>query len=192
VRPTSKVARRARLLHPYRRWRFAEFGNGSFIHKPDWVLRPKQIAIGSNVMILHGAWLSVERPGPDPSEPVIRIGDGTSLRSYVTVSATESIVIEDHCAIGSFTALIDSQHTYEGDSPNPVWNPMRTAPIRVGRGTWIGERVGVMAGARIGKFCIIGANAVVTGEIPDFSIAVGVPARVIGSTREQAEHLDVS
>jgi acetyltransferase-like isoleucine patch superfamily enzyme len=73
-----------------------------------------------------------------------------------------------------------------------VWNPLRTAPIRVGRGTWIGERVGVLAGARIGKFCIIGANSVVRDEIPDFSIAVGAPARVVGSTREQAEHLDVS
>jgi acetyltransferase-like isoleucine patch superfamily enzyme len=62
---------------------------------------------------------------------------------------------------------------------------MVSSPVRVGAGTWIGERVAVLRGANIGRCCIIGANSVVRGEIPDYSIAVGAPARVVGSTREQ-------
>jgi acetyltransferase-like isoleucine patch superfamily enzyme len=59
-------------------------------------------------------------------------------------------------------------------------NPLETSPIRIGRGTWIAERVAVLRGADIGRCCIIGANSVVKGTIPDYSIAVGSPARVVG------------
>ncbi len=59
-------------------------------------------------------------------------------------------------------------------------NPVVTSPVQIGRGTWIAERVSVLRGATIGRCCIIGANSVVRGSIPDFSIAVGAPARVVG------------
>jgi acetyltransferase-like isoleucine patch superfamily enzyme len=64
-------------------------------------------------------------------------------------------------------------------------NPLVSTPVRIGEGTWIGERVAVLRGADIGRCCMIGANSVVRGEIPDYSIAVGAPARVVGSTRDQ-------
>ena len=53
--------------------------------------------------------------------------------------------------------------------------------VRVGRGTWIGERCAVLKGAQIGECCVIGANSVVKGEIPPYSVAVGAPARVVGA-----------
>ena len=59
-------------------------------------------------------------------------------------------------------------------------NPVETAPVRIGRGTWLAERVAVLRGANIGRCCIVGANSVVRGEIPDYSIAVGAPAKVVG------------
>jgi acetyltransferase-like isoleucine patch superfamily enzyme len=62
-------------------------------------------------------------------------------------------------------------------------NPVVTEPIHIGRGTWVAERVAVLKGARIGRCCIIGANSVVKGEIPDFSIAVGAPAKVVGQVK---------
>lgn len=48
----------------------------------------------------------------------------------------------------------------------------------IGEGSWIGENVCVI-GASVGRHCVIGANAVVTKDIPDYSVAVGAPARVI-------------
>ena len=50
----------------------------------------------------------------------------------------------------------------------------------IGRGTWLAERVAVLRGSSIGRCCIVGANSVVRGELPDYSIAVGAPARVVG------------
>ena len=49
----------------------------------------------------------------------------------------------------------------------------------IGEGSWLGTKVTVVGNVHIGKHCVIGANSVVTKNIPDYSIAVGIPARVV-------------
>jgi acetyltransferase-like isoleucine patch superfamily enzyme len=89
-------------------------------------------------------------------------------------------VIENDVIIGAYSSVIDSDHTFREGNPNVMHNSVDTAPIRIRRGAWIGERVAVLRGADIGECCIIGANSVVRGRIPPYSIAVGAPARVVG------------
>ncbi len=96
------------------------------------------------------------------------------------ISAANEIVIEDDVIIGAFSSVIDSDHTFSDGQPNVMHNSLRTEPVKIGRGTWLAERVAVLRGASIGRCCIIGANSVVRGDLPDYSIAVGAPARVIG------------
>ena len=184
-RPIKRVALRGRLTRRWWRWRFAEFGRGSILHRPDWVFGPQLMTIGNDVMILHGAWLSVERVAWEATEPVLRIGDGVGIRPYCTISAAESVVIEDHVVLSAFTTVVDSDHTFARGEPSVLRGPLETTPIRIGRGTWVGERVAVLRGADIGERCIIGANSVVRGRIPDNSIAVGAPARVVGTTEPE-------
>ena len=151
------------------------------------------LAVGALVLALrkapaavrHGLWLAAERPTWHVPGPAIRIGSHVAVRPYVTISAAESITIEDNVVISAFTTVIDSDHTYANGLPNVMHNPLVSSPVRVGEGTWIGERVAVLRGSDIGRCCMIGANSVVRGEIPDYSIAVGAPARVVGSTRDQ-------
>jgi serine acetyltransferase len=181
----KRVVWRGRVLAPYRRHQFAAFGRDSIVHRPDWIAHPEKIEIGSSVLMFHGLWLSAERPTWERPGPAIRIGSHVGVRPYVTISASESITIEDNVIISAFTTVIDADHTFANGLPNVMHNPMVSSPVRIGEGTWIGERVGVLRGANIGRCCIIGANSVVRGEIPDYSIAVGAPARVVGSTREQ-------
>lgn len=169
-------------MHPWWSHRFLAFGQNSILHRPNWVYGPHRISIGNNVLALHGLWLAAERPTWDRPDPAIVIGDGVAVRPYCTISASERIVIEDDVVIAAFTTVIDSDHTWDAGHPNVLYNPVRTAPIRIGRGTWLGERVAVLRGSNIGQFCLIGANSVVKGTIPDRSIAVGSPARVVGST----------
>jgi acetyltransferase-like isoleucine patch superfamily enzyme len=183
--PMKRVALRARFVRPYRRARFHAFGHRSILHRPEWVYGPHQIAIGEGVVILSHAWLAVERSAWDRSAPVLRLGDDVWIRPFCTISAAESILIEDHVVISAFTTIIDSDHTFGADSGNVLWNPLETAPVRIGSGTWIGERVAVLRGSNIGRSCVIGTNSVVRGEIPDHSVAVGAPARVVGSTAEE-------
>jgi lipopolysaccharide O-acetyltransferase len=183
----KRVVWRGRILAPYRRHQFAAFGKDSIVHRPDWIAHPEKIEIGSSVLMFHGLWLSAERPTWHRAGPAIRIGNHVGIRPYVTISAAESITIEDNVIISAFTTVIDSDHTFANGLPNVMHNPLVSSPVRIGEGTWIGERVAVLRGSDIGRCCIVGANSVVRGAIPDYSIAVGAPARVVGSTREQFE-----
>jgi acetyltransferase-like isoleucine patch superfamily enzyme len=130
--------------------------------------------------VLQGTWLSVEQPAWDKPAPALSIGNRVGIRPYCMISAAEHIEIEDDVIIAAFSSVIDSDHTFAAGRPNVMHNPLATSPIRIGRGTWIAERVAVLRGADIGRCCIIGANSVVKGTIPDYSIAVGSPARVVG------------
>jgi acetyltransferase-like isoleucine patch superfamily enzyme len=180
-----RVVLRARFTRPYWRRRFRRFGDNSILHRPDWVYGPHQIEIGNNVVILKSIWLAVERVAWGTDPPVLRIGDGVAIRPYCTISAAESIDIGDGVVLSAFSTVIDSDHVHADTSTNVVWGgKLATSPIRIGQGTWIGERVAVLRGSEIGAFCTIGSNSVVRGTIPDYSIAVGSPARVVGSTRE--------
>jgi acetyltransferase-like isoleucine patch superfamily enzyme len=180
--PMTRVALRGRLVRPYWSRRFAAFGPTSVLYRPGWVYGPGKIEIGDGVVALWGLWLAAERSTWGTPGPAIRIGDRVGIRPYCTISASESVVIEDDVVLSAFSTVIDSDHTWDGGAPNVVYNPAVTSPVSIGAGTWIGERVAVLRGACIGKRCVIGANSVVRGEIPDHSIAVGAPARVVGST----------
>ena len=167
-------------MEPWRRRQFQSFGSGSLVHRPNAILGGHHIAIGANTLVLHNAWLAVETPAFDKPAPVLRIGDRVGIRPFCTISASESIDIEDDVVIASYTSVIDSDHTFAQGRPNVMHNGVLTSPIHIGRGSWLAERVAVLRGAHIGRCCIIGANSVVRGEIPDFSIAVGSPAKVVG------------
>ena len=174
------------LMRPYWRWRFASFGDRSLMIRPAWLDRPDLISVGEDVWIGPRAWLEVGGEARAEGRPAITLGNGVVLRHHVTISSHDSVVIEDDVLIAAWTSIYDLDHTL-GPKGNPIWYPHRTAPVRIGRGTWLGERVAVLRGADIGAHCIVGANSVVKGALPDFSVAVGAPARVVGSTRAMVD-----
>ena len=134
-------------------------------------------------MVLRGSWLAVERAAWDKPAPVLDIGDDVAIRNGCTISATESILIEDHVGMGAYVTVIDSRHTWSSGHPNPMFSPVETAPVRIGSGTWLADRATVAAGTEIGEQCAIGPNTTVSGKIPDFSVVLGNPGRVVGTTR---------
>jgi acetyltransferase-like isoleucine patch superfamily enzyme len=178
--PTRRAQLRARLTRPYWTRRLHSFGAESIVYRPGSVFGAHQIAIGNHSLILAGTYLSVEMRAWHRPAPVLRIGDRVGIRPYCMISAAEQIVIEDDVIIGAFSSVIDSDHTFAEGRPNVMHNSLVSAPIRIGRGTWLAERVAVLRGSNIGRCCIVGANSVVRGELPDYSIAAGAPARVIG------------
>lgn len=183
--PMKAVALRGRALRPWRERRFHSFGAASIIHKPMWIYGSQQIAIGSSTLMLHGLWLSVERVAWDRPAPVLQIGSFVAVRPHCTIAAAESVVIEDGVVLSAFSTVIDSDHTFTQGRISVMHSPIVTSPTRIGAGTWIGERTAILRGADVGRGCFIGANSVVKGTIPDGSIAVGAPARVVGQVAER-------
>jgi acetyltransferase-like isoleucine patch superfamily enzyme len=181
--PLKRVAVRNQLLRPRRVHQFHAFGAHSILDRPLWLYRPRQISIGAQVIILRGGWLSVEKLAWEKPAPVLDIRDAVAIRTGCTISAADSILIEEHVGMGANITIIDSRHTWSGGHPNPMQNPIETAPVRIGPGTWLADRVTVAAGADIGEQCAIGPNSTVSGKVPDFSIVLGNPGRIVGSTR---------
>jgi acetyltransferase-like isoleucine patch superfamily enzyme len=180
--PLWRVSKLARLSAVRRRRQFASFGQGSIIYRPDWLYGTKSMVIGEGVLVMPGAWLAVERQAQGGG-PVLHIGDRVAMRTNCTISAAESIVLEDDVVFGGGVTVVDSDHTWDAGNPNVLYNPLETSPVRIGRGSWVGDRATVLRGSDIGEFCLIGAGSVVRGVIPDHSVAVGSPAKVVGSTR---------
>lgn len=115
----------------------------------------------------------------------ITIGDGAHISSRCHIWAgdnTGRITIGEHTLLAPDVFLTASDYRF--DLGERVWDqPSRERDIVVGSNAWLGARVIVVAGVEIGDGCIVGAGAVVTQSIPPWSIAVGVPAKVVGERK---------
>jgi acetyltransferase-like isoleucine patch superfamily enzyme len=111
--------------------------------------------------------------------PRVVIGDGCSFEQNFHLACATEIIFEDHVAVTENVGVFDILHPYE-DVTLPIGaQPLRVAPVRIGTGSLLGMGSVVQPGVTIGAHCLIGANAVVTHDIPPFSVAVGAPARVV-------------
>jgi acetyltransferase-like isoleucine patch superfamily enzyme len=97
-----------------------------------------------------------------------------------TIAAAKRIVIEDHVFTARNVYISDHRHAYENiELPIASQGINSESEVIIGANTWLGQNAVVLPGVKIGKHCIIGANSVVNRSIPDYSIVVGVPARVV-------------
>ena len=105
---------------------------------------------------------------------------GTFLNLGVMVAAMELVEIGDHCMFANGCFVTDADHRFDDPERPITWQGFTTkGPTRIGDNVWCGANVVVTSGVTIGERCVIGANSVVTEDLPPFSIAVGAPARVI-------------
>jgi acetyltransferase-like isoleucine patch superfamily enzyme len=163
---------------PYYKLRLASFGNNSKILKPTGIDNPKRIYIGNNVLISYWGWLAATPHTGDENCKLI-IGDGTYIGRFCHIYATSLIEIERKVIIADKVYISDNLHGYKNIDLPVIDQPIeQTKTVTIGEGTWLGENVCVV-GASVGKHCVIGANAVVTKNIPDHCIAIGIPAKII-------------
>ncbi len=162
--------------------RFGRFGQGSIICFPtNTVFNERYIHIGERTMIGPQATLSAGMvPGQEClNDPVVRIGSRCLIGKGSGIVGHFSIQIGDDVWTGHHVYITDQNHGYE-DVDLPIslqTQPER--PVSIGDGSWLGHGTVVLPGSRIGKHVTIGANSVVSGEIPDYSVAVGSPAKVV-------------
>lgn len=109
---------------------------------------------------------------------VIEVGNNTLIGMGSQLTAVTSIEIGSECLIAAFGVIRDANHGMNHGLPMSKQSAI-SVPISIGDDVWLGAHVVVTAGSNIGTGAVIGANAVVTGRIKEFSVAVGVPARTI-------------
>jgi len=104
----------------------------------------------------------------------LEIGDGVFVNQGVTIHAASSIAIGNDVMLGDLVAIYDTNFHEVGPGEGVV-----TAPVEIGRNVWIARGAIVLPGVTIGAHSVIAAGAVVTGDVPAFSVAAGSPARVV-------------
>jgi len=109
----------------------------------------------------------------------ITIGKRVIVNAFNIIGAGEKVLIEDDCIFAAFVQITDSSHQFEKMSSSPRHDPAYSEPVIVGEGSWLGSSVKILKGVTVHKGCVIGASAVVTRDLPPFSISAGIPARVI-------------
>jgi len=144
-------------------------------------LREGRLDIGEGTLLEPHVWLTA------PGEARIRIGAGTFLNIGVMVAAHELVEIGDHCMFANGCFVTDATHRFDDPDRPVTWQGFTTkGPTRIGDNVWCGANVVVTSGVTIGERCVIGANSVVTRDVPPYSIAAGAPATVVKQVDYQA------
>jgi len=166
--------------------RMGELGPGSrFASQISWH-KPDRIAIGSNVFIKKRCRFEAINTGKSPGAIHLRIGDNTTFQEGCQVSAARQVTIGRDVLVGANVLITDNDHIYDHpDKPAAAIRELYTAPVIIEDGCWLGFACVVLKGVTVGKRAVIGANAVVTHDIPPYCVAAGVPARVIKRFSEQ-------
>lgn len=158
---------------------FGSFGRRTVVQPPARIGGERRIAIGDDVFVGSNCWLQTH---PGSSAVALEIGDGTSIAGHCVFSAAESVRLGRRVLVARGVYVSDHIHAYEDlDSAVADQGLARIAPVEIADGAWLGENVVVGPGVRIGRGAVIGANAVVLHDVPDHSLAVGVPAVVVRS-----------
>ncbi len=113
------------------------------------------------------------------TNPVVSIGDRCVIGRGSHIVGHFSIDIGDDIQTGPNVYITDQNHVY-ADPDVPIGRQWPTEQaVRIGSGSWLGTAVVVLPGADIGRHVVVGAGSVVNGKLPDFCVAVGIPARVV-------------
>jgi len=162
--------------------RFRAFGTGTVICFPFAALYGERyIAIGRDTLL--GPYLTLSA-GVSPEHElgdveVVSIGARCLIGRGSGIVAHERVIIGDDVFTGHHVYITDANHGYEDRVVPPSRQFAPPRPVSIGDASWLGHGTIVLPGATIGRHVVVGAGSVVTGDLPDFCVAVGNPARVI-------------
>jgi acetyltransferase-like isoleucine patch superfamily enzyme len=137
-------------------------------------LREGRLEIGPEVLLEPGVWITA------PGSARVRIGAGTFLNKGVMIAAEQLVEIGENCMLANGCFVSDANHRHDDPEKPITWQGFESkGPTRIGENCWLGANVVVTSGVSIGERSVIGANSVVTRDIEPFSVAAGLPAKVI-------------
>lgn len=187
----TKLNKLGKILRFSQDWIYTGIYKNCFLHFGDSILKyplvnligSKKISIGDGCIIEKG--LQLEAWGENTK---IAIGNNCLISANTHITAYTSITIGDDFLSGSNVLISDNSH---GDSTmNDMAIPPRQRPIKskggiiIGKKVWLGNNVSILSSVIIGEGAIIGANSVVTHDIPPYSVAVGSPAKIVKYNKE--------
>ena len=162
------------------------FSKARLIRFPFDIRNANFINLGENMTTGFGCRIEAFPEKLDTNSKVLNFGNNVQLNDYVHIAARGSVTIGNNVLMASKIFVTDIVHgNYSEFDPNsspdifPSLRPLTSKPVIIEDNVWLGEFVSILPGVTIGKGSIIGANSVVSKDIPENVIAVGSPARPI-------------
>ena len=158
---------------------FKSMGSKSVIKSP-LLITPEFISVGRGVYIWNDVRIEgVSSYAHKTFNPHIIIEDGVSMQQRCHITAADTLLIGKNATILFDVMITNIDHEYE-DLSTPVGNqPLIVKKTQIGENCFIGSGAKIQAGTILGKHCVVGTNAVVRGTFPDYSVIVGVPAKIV-------------
>lgn len=160
--------------------------SSAHVRHPTYIINPKHIEIGENFIAGPGLRIEAWDKFYDQRfQPSIEIGNNVCINWNCHIGAISCIEIHDNVLVGSNVLITDHFHgsiNNEDLLQTPATRPLVSeGRVVIEQNVWIGEGVAILFGVRIGEGSIIGANSVVTKDVPKFSVVAGVPGRILRS-----------
>ena len=170
-----------RNARPLRRLRIHRhmLRSGAFIRFPVQgnvleALDSGQLRLGEGTLLEPNCWITIAEGAR------VEVGEGCFLNIGTMIAAQNEVTIGDHVMFANGCFVSDAAHAYDRDDIPVTWQGFTSkGPTRIGSNSWFGVNCVVNTGVTIGDRCVIGANSVVTKDIPSGVIAAGAPAKVI-------------
>lgn len=160
--------------------RLHALGKGSIIHSPlFWT--PEFISLGEKVIVMRDCRIEgvIDSGSGLKNEPLITLGDNVIMQQGCHITAAGNLHIGSGTLISFNVSIQDTDHAYEDIGRSITEQPLIFRPTYIGENCFIGARASIQAGSRLGRHCVVGANAVVRGIFPDYCVLVGAPARIV-------------
>ena len=144
-----------------------------------------RLRVGEGTLFEPGCWITM---GPNAE---VEIGQGCFLNRGVMLAASERIEIGDHVMFANGCFVGDADHRYDDPDVPITWQGFQPrGPVVIGPNCWFGVNCVVTGGVEIGERAVIGANSVVTKDIPAATIAAGAPAKAIRQIEFRKQRAD--
>jgi acetyltransferase-like isoleucine patch superfamily enzyme len=167
--------------------RLHRWGGGGFADFSVEILNPENVCIGKNFQIRERVWIAAvtDHQGGSMQRGKIEIGDYVVLTRDCILASAYHIDIGNSVVFGPGVIVYDYNHCFNELNVSVMRQGVSGSPVKIGDYSWIGARAVILPGVTIGRNCIVGAGGIVTKSLPDNSIAVGNPAKVIGLRHEE-------
>ena len=132
------------------------------------------IRFADKVTVNRGAIVQGSRGG-------VQLGEGVELNNFAIVNGAGGVTIGPYTLIGPHATIVSYEHEYRDRARRIRDQPYIYAPIAIGTDVWIGAHAVVLAGITVGDGAVVAAGAVVTRDVPAYTVVAGVPARPIGA-----------
>ena len=131
-----------------------------------------RLRIGEGTLLEPGCWITMA------PEAEIEIGAGCFLNRNTMVAAQGRVTIGDHVMFANGCFVGDAEHRYDDPELPVTWQGFTSkGPVAIGDNVWFGVNCVVTSGVSVGERCVVGANSVVTADLPARHVCAGAPAK---------------